>query len=105
MAEQMRKLADVAALPNVTLTVMPGTVHPGNESGFMVAGDAVYAEHVAGGYVFTDEQTVSSLVERFDSLRAESYRASESAAIIKKVGEVWATGASPAFQAATEARA
>jgi hypothetical protein len=105
MAVQLCKLAAVAALPNVTLTVMPAIVHPGNESGFMVAGDAAYAEHAAGGYVFTDDQTVSSLAARFDSLRAESYRASESAAIIRKVGEAWATGASPAFQAATEARA
>jgi hypothetical protein len=101
MADQMRKLADVAALPNVTLTVMPAIVHPGNESGFMVVADAAYAEHAAGGYVFTDDLTVSGLSARFDSLRAESYRASESLRLIRKAGETWATGASPLTAAVT----
>jgi hypothetical protein len=101
MAAQMRHLADVAARPKVTVTVMPAVVHPGNESGFILADDAAYAEHVAGGYVFTDEQTVTGLVVRFDSLRAESYRASESLRIIERLGETWTAGASPLTQAAT----
>lgn len=95
MAGQLRRLAGIAAMARVTVTVMPAVVHPGNESGFIIADDAAYAEHVAGGYVFTDEQTVTSLAERFDSLRAESYRASESLRMIERLGELWAAGASP----------
>ena len=95
MAQQMRHLADVAAMPRVTVTVMPAVIHPGNESGFILANDAAYAEHVAGGYVFTDEQTVHGLITRFDNLRAESYRASESLRIIERLGKTWAAGASP----------
>jgi Domain of unknown function (DUF5753)/Helix-turn-helix domain len=96
MAGQMGHLAELAAKPKITVTVMPAVIHPGNESGFIVADDsAAYAEHVAAGYVFTDDQTVSSLVERFDSLRAETYRASESLRIFERLGEIWAAGGSP----------
>jgi hypothetical protein len=96
MAAQMRQLAAVAAMAKVTVQVLPAVAHPANASGFVIADDsAAYAEHVAGGYVFTDEQTVSAIMVRFDSLRAESYRASESLRMINRAGELWTTGASP----------
>jgi hypothetical protein len=83
-------------MPRVTVTVMPAVTHPGNESGFIVADNAAaYAEHVVGGFVYTDEQIVSQLITRFDCLRAESYRASESLRIIEKLGETWSAGVSP----------
>jgi hypothetical protein len=48
-------------MPLVTLQVLPGVAHNANASGFIVADDAAaYAEHVVGGYVFTDEQTGAS---------------------------------------------
>jgi len=96
MAGQCTRLAEVARLSDVTLSVMPAVAHPGNESGFVLADDAVYAEHAAGGYVFTDEQTVSSLAARFDTLRGESYRVSESRGRIERMAGVWARGVSPA---------
>jgi hypothetical protein len=101
MAAQMRHLADVAALPNVTLTVMPAVIHPANESGFVIADNAAYAEHVVGGYVFTDKETVNSLGMRFDTLRAESYRASDSLALIERMTGIWTTGVRAATAAAT----
>jgi transcriptional regulator with XRE-family HTH domain len=80
MAAQVRRLCDIAAMPLVTLQVLPAVAHNANASGFIVADDAAaYAEHVAGGYVFTDEQTVTSLALRFDSLRGECMKVSESA--------------------------
>lgn len=95
MTGQMRRLAEVAAMPTVTLTVMPAVTHPVNESELIIADDqAAYAEHVAGGFVYTDEETVNSLETRFDTLRAESYRGSESLAMIERLGEIW-TGGSP----------
>jgi hypothetical protein len=75
------RLRDAAALPLVTLQVLPAVAHNANASGFIVADDATaYAEHVAGGYVFTDEQTGTSLAIRFDSLRGECMKVSESPA-------------------------
>jgi transcriptional regulator with XRE-family HTH domain len=104
MAAQMRHLNDVAAIPGVTLQVLPAVAHPANASEFIVTGDAAYAEHVAGGYVFTDEQTVSTLSRLFSTILSECYRASESREIIAEVGETW-TGESPLTQKATGAPA
>ncbi len=101
MAAQMRHLAAVASLPYVTLQVLPAVAHPGTASGFVIAGDtSAYAEHVASGFVMTDE-TVSVVARMFDSLRSESYRASESLALIDRTCERWTTGASPLTQAPT----
>ncbi len=89
MAGQMRRLADVAAMPNVTVQVLPAVAHPATQSGFLIADDAAYTEHVLGGLVFTDAQTVTALERLFDTLRAECYRASESLAIIRRAGALW----------------
>lgn len=106
MAAQLRRLCEVAAMPAVTLQVLPAVAHNANASGFIVADDATaYAEHVAGGYVFTDEQTVTSLAMRFDSLRGECMKVSESAALLERMAEQWATGVSPLTQTATAVRA
>jgi len=102
MAEQMRQLAAVGAMPNVTLQVLPTVAHAANASGFIVADDSVaYAEHVAGGYVFSDGETVSTLLRLFDSLRCECLKASESAALIERLGRQWASGVSPRTQTPT----
>jgi hypothetical protein len=104
MAAQMRHLLAVAAMPNVTLQVLPAVAHPATQSGFMVTDGAAYAEHVAGGYTYTDEETVSGLARLFDSLRGECYRVSESLAIIRKADELW-TGESRATAGPTAATA
>ena len=100
----MAHLADVARLPNITLQILPAVAHPATQSGFMVADDSGYVEHVLGGLVYTELETVTSLARLFDTLRAESYRASESAAIIGKAQELW-TGERAATAAAMEATA
>jgi transcriptional regulator with XRE-family HTH domain len=97
MAGQMRHLTEVARLPQVTVQVLPPVVHPAGASGFVITDTAGYVEHVTGGYVYTEPETVTRLDILFDTLRAECYRASESLALIKEVGEIWAHhGASPA---------
>jgi transcriptional regulator with XRE-family HTH domain len=102
MTDQVRRLCDVASMPTVTLQVLPAIAHNANASEIIIADDeAAYAEHVVGGYVFTDEQTVSALALRFDTLRGECYRVSESAALLERMAEAWATGASPLTQMGT----
>jgi DNA-binding XRE family transcriptional regulator len=105
MVGQMRHLLEVAALPNVTLTVMPPVSHPANESGFMVTEAAAYAEHVMGGYVFSDDQTVTSVTMRFDRLRAESRKATESLELIERMEHLWTRGARAATAGQTAASA
>jgi hypothetical protein len=102
MAAQMSRLCDVASMPKVTLQVLPAIANDVNASELIIADDkAAYAEHVAGGYVFTDEQTVSALALRFDTLRGECYRVSESVALLERMAEAWSTGASPLTQRGT----
>ena len=99
MAAQLRRLLEASAMPLVTLQVLPAVTHNANASGFILADDAAaYAEHVAGGYVFTDEQTVASLAFRFDSLRGECMKVSESASLLERMADQWATGVSPLTQ-------
>ena len=100
MAGQLRYLRAVAAMPDVTVQVLPAIAHPANASGFVIADDAAWCEHVAGGFVYTD-QTVRGLLRLFDTLRSESYRASETAALLERTAQTWATGASPLTQTPT----
>ncbi|MCW2893629.1 MAG: hypothetical protein QOG28_2276 [Trebonia sp.] len=85
MAAQLRHLLAVSELPNVTIQVVPECVHAGLLGGFTVADGAAYAESVVSGQVFTDEETVSTLARRFDTIRGEAMRVSESAALLREM--------------------
>lgn len=52
-------------MPRVTVQIFPAIAHPANASGLIVADDVVCCEHLAGGYTFTDKETVSALTFRF----------------------------------------
>jgi len=99
MAEQCAHVLEVAALPNVTLTVMPAVEHNADEGGFIVAEGAAYAESAASKGVYTDH-TVTELLARFGNLSADSYGRSQSLSTIKTLEEIWARGASPLTAAA-----
>jgi hypothetical protein len=106
MAAQLRHLAEVAARPRVNVQVLPAIAHPANASELIVADEAAYVEHLIGGLVYTDEETVSSLLTLFNTIQVESFRASESLALIEEVAEIWAThGARAATATRTEDRA
>ena len=95
MAEQMRHLAEIAAMPNVTMQVLPAIAHPATASELIIAdNNAAYAEHLAAGGVYTEDETVTALERLFATIRGECYRTSESAAIIRKAGQLWTTGGS-----------
>jgi transcriptional regulator with XRE-family HTH domain len=101
MTAQMTRLGQVAEFPHVTVQVMPAIEHPAVSSGYVLADDAVYCEHLAAGGVFTDPVITSKIEALHDSLRAECYRASESLAMIAEAGKAWARGVSPLTLAAT----
>ena len=55
------------------------------------------------GQVFEDVAIIASLLTRFDTLRNEAFRGSESLALIERMCEEWKTsGARAATQATTE---
>jgi hypothetical protein len=95
MAGQMARLIEVAALPNVTVQLLPLVVHPAGASGFVITDTAGYAEHVTGGYVFTEPERIAWLDSLFDTLRSECRPASESVAIFREMQKTWESGVSP----------
>ena len=101
MATQLRHLLEVAAMPKVTIQVLPAVAHPVNASGFLMADDVVWIEHAAGGFVYTEKEVTSGIALRFDSLRGECYRVSESLALIERLEGTWKAGASPLTRTAT----
>jgi Domain of unknown function (DUF5753) len=112
MAGQLEHLLTVAALPNVTIQVVPNIMHAELTGGFAIAeavkGPAVYIETALTGQVFEDARVVLELSARFEALRTEALRGTESLRLIEEVTTEWrqqATGALPATQARTAASA
>jgi hypothetical protein len=112
MAGQLARLLTVAELPNATIQVVPNTAHAGLTGGFVIAEkatrSAAYIETALGGQVFEDPQAVRTLSTRFDALRTEAMRGTESLCLIEEVASEWtrqAPGEPPATQAQTAANA
>jgi hypothetical protein len=85
MAAQLRHLLEVSDLPNVTIQIVPECVHAGLVGGFIVADGAAYAESVHAGQVYADQETITAMNARFDSIRSEAMRSSESLALIREM--------------------
>jgi transcriptional regulator with XRE-family HTH domain len=105
MTAQMRRLADAAAMPDVTIQVVPAIAHAGVASAYLLADDAVWCEHLAAGGVYTAPDIVSNVAARHDSLRAECYRASESVELFRELAGIWTTGVPPLTHRAAEGSA
>jgi transcriptional regulator with XRE-family HTH domain len=94
MSEQLRHLVTIAASPKVMVQLLPFKgAHVGLQGAMMMAEtpDAV----VVNLEDFTDGRTTDSPVkvaeasQRFDTLRSEAYRASESLEMIESAAETW----------------
>jgi transcriptional regulator with XRE-family HTH domain len=112
MAGQLEHLATMAGVPNVTIQVVPNIAHAALTGGFAIAetpnGTATYIETVLTGQVYEDAQAARELATRFDALRTEALRGTESLRLIEKVTSEWkqqTAGASPATPAPTAANA
>jgi hypothetical protein len=102
MAAQLAHPAGVARLPNVTIQVVPATAHAGLLGGFALTERAAYVETAVAGQVFEDAEIIAGLLIRFDTLRSEAFRGSESLTLIERMCEEWkATGAKAVTQATT----
>jgi transcriptional regulator with XRE-family HTH domain len=102
MAAQLAHLAGVARLPNITIQLVPNIAHAGLLGGFAIAEHAAYVETAVAGQVFEDAQTIAALLTRFDTLRNEALRGSESLALIERMCEEWkAAGGKAATQVTT----
>lgn len=92
MAAQLGHLVDVANLPDVTVQVLPAVAHPANASELIIADDAAYSEHIAGGVMHTEAETVAELGRRFNTIQAESLKASESIDLFERMRQAWIRG-------------
>ena len=85
---------------------MPAIAHAGLVGGFALTESAAYVETAVAGQVFEDTEIIASLLTRFDTLRNEAFRGSESLTFIERMCEEWkATGAKAVTQATTAANA
>lgn len=83
---QLRHLLKVAALPHVVIQVVPECWHSGMSGGFILTDTAAYAESTVTGQTYgTGDETVETLAKRFDSIRTEAMRSSESLALIREM--------------------
>jgi hypothetical protein len=105
MAEQCAYLLELAAAPYIDMQVLPVIGHPAMESGLLIADtSAAYTEHLGGGAVYIEPDRVEGFEGIFRAIRGECYRASESAAIVRKARGLW-TGVSRATAGQTAATA
>ncbi len=102
MAAQLTHLTGIARLPTVTIQVVPNIANAGLLGGFAVTQHAAYVETAVAGQVFEDAETIADLLTRFDTLRNEAFRGSESLTLMERMCEEWkATGAKAATQGPT----
>jgi hypothetical protein len=72
MAAQVRHLIDAARWPQVTLQLVPPTLHAGLICSMAFANGAALVEAPGGGHVHQDQQTITGLEQRFSTIRAEA---------------------------------
>ncbi len=94
MHDQLAHVAGAARRPNITVQVIPRAgAHPGLEGAFVIADTpglrVAYVEHAAEGMTTSDPAIVAEVELRFDSLRTEAYRGSESVALLEEMAETW----------------
>ena len=105
-ARQARQVKSAGQVRSAGLALCMEPVRWEAESVAAVAGMSPLSPAASGwlrsvSNVYTDQELVSGIALRFDSLRAESYRASESLALIERLERTWEAGASPLTQTAT----
>jgi hypothetical protein len=96
MADQMTRLAELARRPNVTVQLIPRKgAHVGLSGAFAVAETpettVAYVDHAADAMTTDSPAMVALLIGRFDSLRTEAFRGSESLTLIEEAAERWAS--------------
>jgi transcriptional regulator with XRE-family HTH domain len=94
MSAQLRHLAAVAARPKVTVQLLAGTgAHVGLQGSMDMAETpdvcVVNLEDFVDGRTTDSPVTVAQASERFDTLRSEAYKASESLQMIESAADQW----------------
>jgi transcriptional regulator with XRE-family HTH domain len=95
MHEQLLHLVNMAQRPNVTIQVISRIgAHPGLSGAFGIAEmidrhSVVYLETAADGQTVEDPRTVADVELRWDTLRTEAFKGTESLNLIESAAEQW----------------
>ena len=94
MQEQIAHLAAVARRPNITVQLIPREeAHVGLTGAFSMAETAdafvAHLEHIADGLMTDSPAIVAQASTRFDALKADAHRRSESLTLIEEMAEKW----------------
>lgn len=96
MARQLHHLCDMAALPHVTLQIVPFSAgaHPGMEGPFLILSfpepadpDVVYVENTTTGVYLELQEDIRTYTLMFDHLRAAALSPEDSLAMITTMAE------------------
>jgi transcriptional regulator with XRE-family HTH domain len=96
MRAQLERLVEAAALPNVTLQVLPfeAGAHAGMDGTFAILDfpepgdpDVVFAENATGGLFLEKNDELRKYIFIFDHIRAAAYGPEESVALLAKLAE------------------
>jgi transcriptional regulator with XRE-family HTH domain len=96
MREQLKKLLEVASLPNVTLQVVPFRAggHAGMEAPFLILGfpeqadpDVVYVEYSTSGVYLEQPDHVHRYTLMFDHLRAAALKPDDTLDLVDKAAD------------------
>jgi hypothetical protein len=87
MTDQMNHLIDLAAMPRVTVQLLPQIGHAA-ASELIVTDSAAYTEHMIGGAVYVDE-TFTALEMIMTTIQGEAYRVSETLKMFREAKERW----------------
>jgi transcriptional regulator with XRE-family HTH domain len=95
MCDQLSHLADMARRPTVTVQVVTRAgAHVGLLGAFVLAETAeahvAYLDHIADGMTTDSPAIVAQVNTRFDVLRTEAHKGSESLTMIEAAAEAWA---------------
>lgn len=96
MLAQLRRLVEAAALPNVTLQVVPFSAgaHAGMEGPFLILGfpeqadpDVVYVENTTTGSYLEEPSDVYRYTLMFDHLRAAALKPADTVAMVEQAAD------------------
>jgi transcriptional regulator with XRE-family HTH domain len=96
MREQLKKLVELASLPNVTLQVVPFSsgAHAGMEAPFLILGfpeqadpDVVYVENSTSGVYLEQPEDVHRYTLMFDHLRAAALKPDDTVEMVDRTAD------------------
>jgi transcriptional regulator with XRE-family HTH domain len=96
MRQQLRHLVEMAALPTVTLQVLPLKIHSALDGGFILLSfldrdesDLLYVEYATGSIHIEEDPEVRACRTKFERLGVEALSPDDSVALVDRISDEW----------------